>query len=193
MHALPRLAAPLAAFVFALALAAFGARFDVYSQLRHPPGLLGASAVPGATAFNLLAYVLPGLLAALPALALRRALAGGGWMARIGAQALLLSALAFAAQGLLPLDSNDIDAPASRLHAAAWTAWWIAFAVAGVLLAGGTSRGPGARSAWGIAGCALATPAFALLAPALIPAGLAQRLAIASWFLALWLAGRRQP
>ena len=34
-----------------------------------------------------------------------------------------LSALAFAAQGVVPLDPEDTDATASRLHVLAWMLW----------------------------------------------------------------------
>lgn len=194
MHGLVRHAAVVAATAFAVALAAFGTRFDAYSQIAHPPALLGASEVPRAGAFNLFAFLLPGLLATLPALALRARLGAAGWATRVGAQALLLSALAFGAQGLLPLDSLDLDATASRLHAAAWTAWWIAFGVAAALLAWGAGWGRGGPvGGRRIAACALASLAFALLAPAVMPVGIAQRLAFGCWFLGLWFAGRPQP
>jgi hypothetical protein len=178
--------------VCAAAVLGFGAVFDAFSQVHHPVGMLGATQVPRAAAFNLVAFVVPGLLAAVPALALRGRLADAGWSARIGTQALLLSALAFAAQGLLPLDSMDIDGARSRLHAAAWTGWWLAFAVAAVLLLP-SARRTHAVAAGPIAASAAATLALALVAPAVLPPGLAQRLAFGCWFLALGLAGRRQP
>lgn len=186
-------AALLAGAIFAASLAGFGAAFDAYSQLQHPAGMLGASLVPRATAFNLAAFVLPGLVAALACWGLRSGLGDAGWAARLGAQALLLSALAFAAQGLLPLDSLDLDGGRSRLHAAAWTAWWIAFAVGAGLLRLGTARHRMRANATAAAACAAGTLAFALLAPAALPAGLAQRIAFGFWFAAIWLAGRRQP
>ena len=180
-------AALLAAFACAAAVLAFGARFEAFSQLQHPVGLPGASLVPGAAAYNACAFLLPGVLAAVAAIGLRGALGDSRWMARIGAQALLLSALAFAAQGAFPLDSTDIDGGSSRLHAAAWTAWWIASAVGGALLVAGFGPGPGRRA---VAACFAAVVAFALLLPGLVPAGLSQRIAFAAWFVGLWLAGR---
>src|SRR3546814_9922281 len=67
--------------------------------------------MPHALAFNALGFVLPGVLAALVAWRLRASLdAGAPWAARIGAWLALLSALAFAAQGLLPLDPRDLEA-----------------------------------------------------------------------------------
>lgn len=105
----------------------FATATEGYSHAQHPLALLGATSMPHAHAFNLLAFVLPGALVAVVALRLRAVLGDrAGWAARIGAQALLLSSLAFAAQGLLPL--------------------------------------------------------FVLLVPHLLPAGIAQRIAFATWF-----------
>src|SRR3546814_8885709 len=68
---------------------------------------------------------------------------GAPWAARIGAWLALLSALAFAAQGLLPLDPRDLESDASRMHATMWTLWWVALLPAAVLLAfGSRARGP---------------------------------------------------
>lgn len=180
-------AAAIAAFACAAAIVAFGARFDAFSHLQHPVGLLGASRVPGATAYNMLAFVLPGALAALSAIALRGGLRGAGGSARVGAQAVLLSALAFAAQGVFPLDSGDLDGGSSRLHAAAWTVWWISTGVGGALLAAGLASRRDRRVVAG-ALCFLAVVAFALVLPGVLPAGVSQRVALAAWFAGLWLA-----
>src|SRR3546814_20130668 len=86
-----------------------------------------------------------------------------------------LSALAFAAQGLLPLDPRDLEADASRMHATMWTLWWVALLPAAVLLAfASRSRGP--SRALGAASVPLALVAallrllpLDLLAPAVAP------------------------
>jgi hypothetical membrane protein len=187
------LAAPVAALACAAALIGFAAWLPGYSHLQHPVGLAGSTGLPRATAFNLLAFVVPGTLAALAAHALRGRLSGAPWSARIGAQALLLSGLAFAVQGVFPLDLRDIDAGSSRLHAAAWTAWWLSFAVAGVLLAVGLREGA-LRATGRVAALSATGGVFlALAGPLLLPAGLCQRVAFAAWFLALWWCSRRQP
>lgn len=187
-----RHAAWLAAAAWICALIAFGAVHDGYSHVRHPVALLGARGIPHALAFNMLGLVLPGLLAALGAYSLRQRLpADAGWSARIGAWMLLVSALAFAAQGVLPLDPSDLDASGSRMHAAAWMLWWIAFVPAALLLAIG-EFGVRERRAFVLASVVAAALVlvFAVLAPVALWVGVAQRIAFGVWFAWLALASR---
>lgn len=168
-----------------LAVVAASIALPGYSHLQHPLSLPGARGVPTAAWFNALAFVLPGALALLAALALRARLRGAGWAARIGAQLLQLSALAFAAQGLLPLDPEDLESASSRLHAGAWTGWWIAFVPGALLLATGL-RGAGTPDRARAAPLAIAA-LLVLMAglPALLwPGPPVQRLAVAAWLLA---------
>lgn len=158
-----------------------------YSHLRHPLALLGAAGMPHATAFNLLGLVLPGSLLAWQAWRWRGAVGDAGWRLRIGLHLVLLSALAFAAQGLLPLDPRDLSSPASRLHALAWTAWWTAF-VPGALLVAGSLR-PGTAAAAGLA-LAVLVPVLVLSAGILLPAAPTQRAALALWLLWWWTTAR---
>lgn len=156
-----------------------------YSHAQHPLALLGARGIPTAGWFNGLGFVLPGALALLAALGLRARLAQAGWAARIGARLLQLSALAFAAQGLLPLDPEDLDAASGRLHAGAWTLWWIAFVPGALLLATGL-RGADDPDRGRAAPLAIAA-LLVLMAglPALLwPGPPVQRLALAAWLLA---------
>ena len=177
----------IAAVAAALALcsaAAFGLALQGYSHLAHPPALPGAYGVPRALAFNLLVFVVPGALMAAVAWRLRGRLPGtGGMAARLGSTMLLLAALAYAGQGLLPLDPEEPDAGASRLHAAAWTLWWIAF-LAGAALLGAGLRG--LRLATVIAW--LLVLGLGVLAAALLGAGISQRLTFAAWFAWMWWA-----
>ena len=182
-----------------------GSGVEGYSHAQHPLALRGAEPLPDATLFNALAFVVPGMLVAWVAVRLRTAMALSveiigarrpSWPARLGAQLSLLSALAFAAQGLLPLDANDLDGIRSSRHAAAWMLWWIAFAIGGTMLAAGL-RGAGLRAsaAWrvlaaGSLAAALFVPLCALLLPHVIPAGIAQRIAFALWLAWAILAGR---
>ena len=169
-------AAPwLAALLFAAALLVFGAASPDFSHVRHPVALLGAHGEPNALAFNLSGFVVPGLLLAWRAFAWRSLRADANLLTRIGLQLLLLSALAFAAQGVLPLDPTNLVAPASRVHATAWTLWWIAFAP-GALCIGIASR------RWAGLALALGVPALALFGALAMPAPLAQRIAVVAWF-----------
>jgi hypothetical membrane protein len=158
----------------------FAAALPGYSHGLHPLALLGASDVPSALAFNLLGFVLPGLLLVATGVRLRAA-AGDTWPARIGMTLAMFSALAFAAQGAWPLDPEELDAGASRFHAAAWTGWWIAFVPAAALLA----ITPARARAWHVA-AAILVPLLVLVLPAILGPAIAQRLAIAAWF-AWWL------
>jgi hypothetical protein len=180
----------LAALLFTMASIGFAASVADYSHALHPLSLLGAIQIPMGTGFNWCAFVLPGGLVAGVALRLRgeaSQLAGSGraaqWAARLGAQLLLISALAFAAQGLLPLDLGDLDGVRSSRHAAAWTVWWIAFVAGGFLWAIGARAFAPARQLATVSLCmALLLPVLALVLPRLLLPGIAQRLAFAVWF-----------
>jgi hypothetical protein len=184
MHRIETAAPWLAVLLFAAALVLFGVASSDFSHLRHPLALLGARGEPHALAFNVIGFVVPGLLLAWRATVWRSRQAGASWALRIGLQLLLLSALAFAAQGLLPLDPTHLLAPASRLHAIAWTAWWVAF-VPGALLVAAASR------RWGGAALALLVPALALAGAFALPAPIAQRLAFLAWFGWWWSSASR--
>ena len=173
-----------AAALCAVAVVGFGAVSPDFSHLRHPVPLLGARGEPNALAFNVLGFVVPGLLLAWCAHAWRGANTGARMGARVGQQLLLMSALAFAAQGLLPLDPTDLLAPASRLHAVSWTAWWMAFAPGAVLVDAGARR-------WASIALALLVPALALFGALALPAPVAQRLALLAWFAWWWSAAAR--
>lgn len=181
------LAAPAAAvFVAALALAGLGV--PEYAHRLHPLALRGAGGLPGAWAFNAGAFVLPGGLLALQALRWRARRARPGWALRLALALALLSALAFAAQGLVPLDMRSVDAPANRLHALAWMLWWIAFVPAAAAFAWAVR----AARAPAVAGLLLAAavPLLAVLLPIGAWVGLAQRFAFLAWFGWWLLAGR---
>jgi hypothetical protein len=174
----------IAALLFLGALSGFAAALEGYAHAIHPVALPGARGVANGTVFNLLAFVLPGGLLAAVAWRLRQAMPGqGAWSARIGAWLALLSALGFVAQGLLPLDPRDLDAIGSRLHAVAWTLWWVAFVPASVLLAHASSRG---RRHWILAALGVSAAAMvawlALSPPTSMATGIAQRMMLGAWF-----------
>ncbi|PZS69426.1 DUF998 domain-containing protein [Stenotrophomonas maltophilia] len=193
LPSLLRLSGLAAALLFVLAVLGFGAGLDGYAQARHPVALLGAHGVPHALAFNLLGFVLPGLLAGVVAECLRRRLpATAGWAPRVGSQMLLLAGLAFAAMGLLPLDVDDLHGPASQLHASAWMIWVLGFVTGALLLGIFNVRQAHGRVQGGLlvaCGALAALAAFAL--QGLVPAPLAQRVAFACW--ALWLVVALPP
>lgn len=188
MKSLTRHAGWIAAAFFAMAVAGFGASVDGYSQLQMPVALLGAKGFPNALAFNLLTFVAPGILAAVVAVGLRRGLpAGAGWMLRIGAQLIFLSALAFVAMGLLPLDPSDLESDSSRWHGTAWMLWTVAFVPGAVLLAAGLfARLPVPRFAWISLCAAVGVMLAGFVFTDFMPAGLAQRIAFSLWF--TWVA-----
>ncbi len=185
----------LAAALHAGAVIGFGAALEGYSQVLHPAALLGARGFPHAGAFNLLAFVLPGLLMAAVALRLRARLpATTGWSGRIGGQLVLLAALGFALQGLLPLDPDDLDNAASGLHAVAWMLWWVAFVPGALALASAWKRAGARGLARFTTVLALLLLALVLVGVELLPPGAAQRLASGLWLLwgtlAAWRSGR---
>lgn len=181
----------LAALSGTLAPLGFGAALEGYSQLLHPLALLGARGVPHAPAFNLIGFGATGLFAALAAMGLRGRLpADVAGSARIGARLLLLSAVAFAAQGAVALEPRDLDGPGSRWHATAWTLWWIAGSSGALLLAGGMLRRRGWRTfAWAALAASVLLGGLSLSPPGNWPAGIAQRIALCAW-LGLFLLAR---
>jgi len=167
-----------ATFAIALLLANLGV--PEYSHRIHPVALRGAMGLPGALWFNVGAFVLPGGLLLVQAQGLRKTLQAAGWLARIGLTLAQWSALAFAMQGVLPLDQQGVDAAASRLHVLMWMLWWIAFVPGALLLALALRQRRGLM--WLSVLAAVGVPLLAVLAPVGAWAGLAQRLAFALWF-----------
>jgi hypothetical membrane protein len=161
-----------------------GAAIEGYSQLVHPASLLGARQLGQAgVLFGLFAFVLPGLVGAWLGLRLRAVLpASAGWAARIGAQLVLLAALGFAAQGVLPLDLEGLDAGSSRLHAMAWLLWALALPCGTSLLwLGLRAQAQWRRLAWlslGVGGLVLVA---GFLGSGWLGAAISQRLAMLAW------------
>ncbi len=189
MNRAVRVAAWVAALLFAGCVIVFGSALEGYSQTLHPIALLGAQGIAHAPVFNLVGFVLPGLLLAFVGWRLREAQsANAPWSLRIGAWLVMLSALAFAMQGVLRLDPQDLEAVVSRLHASVWTLWWVAFAAGAILIAIGRWRGSDSPlPAWTGVLAATVLVMLALLGPLVMPAAIAQRAAFTVWFL-WWLA-----
>ncbi|MEN5208854.1 DUF998 domain-containing protein [Stenotrophomonas terrae] len=188
-------AGPLAVVVFIAAVAGFGAQLQGYDQMLHPVSLLGARGIPGGTAFSLLGFVVPGVLAAIVMLDLiLRMPASAPRPLRVGGQMLLLGAIAFAAMGLFPLDVDDIENRASQFHASAWLLWLLAFTAAAIALrfAAGKAAGWRTLSTLTIV-CALWMVCSAFLFEIAMPVAMAQRLAFLGWLLWLLAAARLAP
>lgn len=190
----------LAAVTFVGALLVFGQLLEGYRQGLYPVALLGADGVPRAAAFNALGFGVPGFLAAAVAWRLRGALpAAAPLLARLGTWMVLISGIGFSLQGLLPLDPQDLDSPASRAHSLAWMLWWVAFTPGA--LAYGLGMGPGrgrGGSRQGDVGLRLSRVASlsglvlavlvcgcAAFAGGLLGPAVAQRIAFGAWF--AWL------
>ena len=104
---------------------------------------------------------------------------------------LAISALAFAAQGLLPLDPNDLEGTTSQRHATCWLLWWLAFAPGALLLGIGSWSLPSWRG-WATAFVAagVLTVVLNVLPTAWLPGPIAQRLLLALWLGCVWLESR---
>jgi hypothetical protein len=141
-------------------------------------GHLLAGSIRGSWA-DALAFVSPGLLLAWES----RRLPAGSSPARIGRWLLLVSALAFAAQGVFAFDPADPDAVASHMRALAWTLWWIAFAPGALM----QSRGRASVAASALAVVLVCAPALLSLPRAAVPvaASVAALAWLAWWFAAL--------
>lgn len=177
MRRLPAYLSWLAAVSCLVAALAAAAGWEGYSHARHPLALLGSALAPAPGWFNAFGFVVPGLALAATALWRWIGLGAAHWPLRIGMLLVAFSALAFAAQGLFPLDPERMEAAASRQHALAWTVWWVSFVPGAALLTVGDLRQRLVHAT-----AALAVPLAILALPGVLPAPLAARLAFALWF-----------
>ena len=179
----------LAPLWFAAVLAAWA--FGLPASAVAPVGQLGAIGASGAAAFNALGLMAPGLALVLFSIALERVLVRdvAGRAARLGTGMLMICALAFAAQGVFPLDLDELDGPVSQRHASALALALLGQIAAQITLALALRRLPRWRLAATLSLLAGAALAGGLIWPPqdLFPflagrAGLAQRLLLALWF-----------
>ena len=182
MRRWPLAALGLAALVIALAAWGFGRGLVDYQHVRQPLSLLSATGAPGWRIANLLLFVLPGLLVAAVAWAMRGRLSPASpWALRMALQLGLLAALGYALQGVCNLDPNRLpdDGP-NRWHAVAWMLWWLAFAASAALMA--CSRGvPRGLRIFSVLAAAFVAMAMAMAGAMPWPAALVYRIGIAGW------------
>lgn len=198
------LAGPVAAVLFACSLFGFAAaRTDGYTHATKAVSELGAVGAPDATAFNVLAFVVPGVLVVVLAAVIARAAGARG--ARTGPALLAGSGLAFVVAGVCPVDMANRGSAGSIAHAAGAM-------LAGVCWAAGLFwLGPLLRRELGLRTLGRLTPWFvsfvlanvawqvAWQAGGLVLPGWGQRIAFAGYFLWVALAGlalasgRREP
>jgi len=187
LHRWERALGIAAAVLFVGAVLGFGAALPLFDPIGHPVALLGAMGVPHALAFNIVGFALPGLLASLVALRLLlRVPRTAPWSMRVGAQLLMLAGVGFTAMGVLPLDTSDLDNPASQYHASAWMVWVLAFVPGAVMSGIGALRLPAWRAVGALhLACGLGVLLSAFALQVLLPAPLAQRVAFGVWL--VWL------
>lgn len=149
------LAGPLSAGMFLISLLSFAAvRTDGYSHGTKAVSELGALGAPSAPAFNLTAFIIPGLLVVVVAVAVRRVVGSRlGW---IGPTLLALSGIALVAAGVFPVDMADEGSPVSAAHfaGAIFTGVFWSFSLFWV--------GPGLRARPEFEGIGRLTPWFVL-------------------------------
>ena len=142
------LAAPLSALLFAASLVLFAAiRTDGYSHATKAVSELGSIDAPNAIAFNLLGFILPGLL--IVTFALRIATATGR---RIGPGLLALSGALLSLAGLARADLDNPQSIPSILHIVgaigSGVAWAVALFPLGRLLVRSGMDGWGRLTPW---------------------------------------------
>lgn len=115
---------------FVLVALLAGAWREAYVPATQSLSMLGAVGAPGAGWFNLLGYIVTGVVLLLFVIALERGMQrdGAARGGRLGTGLLMVSALAFAAQGVFAFDPAELDAATSQRHASA-----LAFALLGLM------------------------------------------------------------
>jgi len=118
-------AGPAAAVLFAASVAGFAAmRTDGYTHGTKAVSELGAVGAPMATAFNVLGFILPGILVIILALAL-----ASGRRGRVGPTLLALSGAALVGTGIAQADMAARSSPLTLTHGACAMLSGLAWAV----------------------------------------------------------------
>ncbi|HVZ30306.1 MAG TPA: DUF998 domain-containing protein [Asticcacaulis sp.] len=184
---------PAAAVLFGAAVIGFASlRHDGYTHATKAVSELGAMGAENALTFNVLGFIVPGILVILLAITCGRAFSSG-----FGAFCLVVSGAALTASGLLPADMAHRNGQATVLHGMAAVVSGLAFAIAVFPLGSAMRKTPGftrlgqwtpwfvlfllANIGWQIAWKSTGNPFF-------YP-GWGQRIAFAGYFLWMTLAG----
>ncbi|MBJ6985265.1 DUF998 domain-containing protein [Luteimonas sp. MC1750] len=147
---------------------------------------LGSLDAPNLWAWNILGYILPGLVVAFLGMGLRREFSPQGRGAVIGSVAVVAAGLLMALSGAFPANMSDFKSTTTLLHTVGSFGCYVAFLVAGFLLPASFRK----TSAWRWA----AMPSLALVVASIATGflrfagmqSIGQRLTFACFF--LWVA-----
>jgi hypothetical membrane protein len=174
--------------IFWTASFVFGALRPSYSHTVNTISELGARGTPHATSWNVVGFVVPGLLLAITGRAIARSIIGArSWSTTLAGSLLFLAGLAIAAQGIIPADMTngvaDITSPHTRGHFISSLVSGAAWAIGAVMLVGPMKRSP-TWHGWHIVsiGLVLLAVGASLALRGTLPDGLAQRLGDALFF-----------
>lgn len=165
--------------LFWTALFTFGGLDPTYSHATRAVSELGMVGAPHQWAWNIIGFVLPGLLLAWFGLGMARTLEGPG---AIGAVLLCISGTFFAATGVFPADLHERGSFTTRAHIVSSFASLLVWLPAPILIAVSARRQSMRAMMWvSVAGliCVLAGVVFGR---ELLSRGFAQRLNFATYF-----------
>jgi hypothetical membrane protein len=182
--------------LFWTASAVLGALRPSYSHLVNTISELGAVGTPHATAWNVLGFIIPGVLLAIAGAAIARSANTEASLSRTFATALLVvSGLAVAGQGVVPAEmvngAADISSASTQGHFVSSLISGAAWAAGALLLVGPMRRNPNWRGLHIVSAVLVVLTLVASLAlRGAIPDGLAQRIGNAffcAWFVLMSL------
>jgi hypothetical membrane protein len=168
---------------FLLIYFAISALRPEYSHLTKAISELGSWDAPNLWAWNVLGYILPGLVVSLLGVGLFREFSP---KARIPSTALIVSGLLMALSGVFPGDFENRQSPSMLMHLVGSLGSYVVFLVAGIGLLRVMRSAPAWRwAAWPSLALVLLSVATGFLRSGTAP-GLGQRLGFACFF--LWVA-----
>lgn len=102
-----------------------------YSHTTDAISELGSLDAPNLWAWNILGYILPGLVVALLGVGLKREFAGAGRAAAMASIALVAAGLFMALSGAFPANMADFQSATTRIHIIGSFGCYLAFLIAG--------------------------------------------------------------